>query len=320
MPIVKKSKYKTPNFWYRNPHISTIYFGRFLKTTPPTYQRERLELNDGDFLDVDFILQSPKKAVILCHGLEGGSVRTYNNTSANYFIEQNYSVFAWNNRSCSGEMNRLLRMYHHAVIDDVDTVVKYVIDKGFDEVYLIGFSMGGAQIINYLSRMNINPKVKAAVAVSTPIELKDSAESLKKGFNKVYLQNFISKISKKFELKKEQFPNEVDWRKLEKIRSFDEIDDYFTAPVHGFSDKDDYYKKASPSYSMDATKIPVLVINAWDDPFLGENCFPMDFAKNHPYVFLETPENGGHCAFPTHLPKLSYPEIRALEFFKEIKS
>src|SRR5690606_2329175 len=142
----------------------------------------------------------------------------YNNTSANYFIEQNYSVFAWNNRSCSGEMNRLLRMYHHAVIDDVDTVVKYVIDKGFDEVYLIGFSMGGAQIINYLSRMNINPKVKAAVAITNPIELKDSTESLKKGFNKVYPQTFIYKISNKVEMKKDQFNNLIDWQKFKKIK------------------------------------------------------------------------------------------------------
>lgn len=319
MPLIKNSNYKTPKIWYRNPHVSTIYFGRFLKTNPPIYQRERLELNDGDFLDVDFTIRSTKKVVILCHGLEGGSIRTYNNTSANYFLSKDFSVFAWNNRSCSGEMNRLLRMYHHAVIEDLNTIVEYVINKGFEEVYLMGFSMGGAQIMNYLSRMTINPKVKAAVAVSTPIQLKGSAESLKKGFNKVYLQNFITKISKKFDIKREQFPDAIDWKKLEKIKSFDEIDEHFTAVVHGFSDKEDYYKKASPAYSMHATNIPVLVINALDDPFLDENCFPIDFAKSHPFVFLETPENGGHCAFPTTSPKLSFPEIRALEFFEEIK-
>lgn len=319
MPLIEKSNYKTPKIWYRNPHISTIYFGRFMKTNPPIYQRERLELDDGDFLDVDFAIQSTRKAIILCHGLEGGSIRTYNNTSANYFINQNYSVFAWNNRSCSGEMNRLLRLYHHAVIEDLNTIVEYVISKGFQQIYLLGFSMGGAQIMNYLSRMNVNPKVKAAVAVSTPIQLKDSAESLKKGFNRIYLRNFITKISKKFEVKKKQFPEAIDWSKLNEIKSFDEIDDYFTAPVHGFIDKDDYYKRASPAYSMDATKTPVLIINALDDPFLGKNCFPKDFAQNHPYVFLEITENGGHCAFPTHFNKISFPEIRALEFFNEIK-
>ncbi|MFA7448325.1 MAG: alpha/beta fold hydrolase [Weeksellaceae bacterium] len=290
-----------------------------MQTKPPIYQRERLELEDGDFLDVDFVENNNQKAVILCHGLEGASTRTYNNTSAAYFLENDYSVFAWNNRSCSGEMNRLLRMYHHASVEDLDEIVQFVLEKGYQEVYLLGFSMGAAQIMNYFSRMKVNPKVKAGVAVSVPIQVRDSAEKLKMGFNRVYLKNFLYKINKKLKQKEEQFPEELNWSKLRNSKSFDEIDDYYTAPSHGFSDRFDYYKKASPAYSMDAIKTPVLVLNALDDPFLGENCYPKDFAAQHPYVFLEISAYGGHCAFPDKIKGLSYSEIRALEFFQEIK-
>lgn len=319
MPIVKNSNYKLPGFYYGNGHVSTIYIGRFWKTYAPKYTRKRLELADGDFLDIDFTEHSRDKAVILCHGLEGASERTYNNTSAAYFLNHNYSVFAWNNRSCSGDMNRLLRLYHHAAIQDLDEVIKFVMSKGYTEIYLLGFSLGAAQIMNYFGRMEVDARIKAGVAVSVPVHLKDSAEVLKKGLNRIYLLNFIRKIDKKLKLKAEQFPDALDWSKLQHIKSFDEIDEFYTAPVHGFLDKEDYYKKASPDFSMDGIKTPCLILNALDDPFLGENCYPKDFAKSNPFVFLETPEHGGHCAFPLKEQRNSFSEIRALEFFKEVK-
>lgn len=317
MPLVVESKYVAPSFFYRNPHVSTIYMGRFKKTTPPDYQRHRLELTDGDFLDIDFIHKNPKKAIILCHGLEGASNRTYNNTSAKYFLQNDFSVFAWNNRSCSGEINRLPKLYHHGVVEDFSEMVDFVLDKNFEEIYLLGFSMGGAQIMNYLGSTDVDARIKAAVAVSTPIQLKSSAETLKRGFNKVYLKNFTRKISKKLKAKAVQFPDAVDWGKLKQIRTFDEIDEFFTAPLHGFMGREDYYEKASPAYVMKKIQTPVLVLNAWDDPFLGEECYPIDFAKNHAFVYLETPKNGGHCAFPLKNSEFSYSEIRALEFFKD---
>lgn len=317
MPFVKKSDYRTPTFYYANPHISTIYRGRFWKTKVPDYNRHRLELADGDFLDIDFWEQNSKKAIILCHGLEGTSTRSYNNTSADYFYKKNYSVFAWNNRSCSGEMNRLLKLYHHATIEDLHEVVNYVLSRGYSEVYLLGFSLGGAQIMNYFGAKNQDSRIKAAVAISVPVQLKDCAERLKSGFNQVYLKNFTQKIDKKLKIKREQFPDALNWGKLKVIKTFDEVDEYFIAPVHGFSGKEDYYKKASPAYTMEGIKTPILLINALDDPFLGENCYPVKFAKSSKYLFLETPKNGGHCAFPLKKAN-SYSEIRALQFFEKL--
>lgn len=318
MPLIENSAYR-PNFWYKNPHFSTIYIGRFKKTYPPSYLRERLELRDGDFLDIDFQLKSKEKAVVLCHGLEGASNRTYNNTSARYFLERNFSVFAWNNRSCSGEINRLPKLYHHGAVDDFEEMIQFVLAKGFKEIYLLGFSMGGAQIMNYLGSKKIDTRIKSAVAVSTPIQLKSSAETLKKGFNRVYLKNFTHKISKKLASKSEQFPEVLDWTRLKSIKTFDEIDEYFTAPLHGFKNREDYYKRASPGFVMENIKIPTLVLNALDDPFLGEECYPVSFAKEHEHVYLEMPEHGGHCAFPMKNSPFSFSEIRALEFFSEHK-
>ncbi len=293
--------------------------GRFKKTTPPVYHRERLELSDGDFLDIDLIMKNPRRVVVLCHGLEGASDRTYNNTSADFFLKNDFSVFAWNNRSCSGEMNRLPLLYHHGAVEDFKEMMDFVLAKGFEEIYLLGFSMGGAQIMNYLGAVEIDSRIKAAVSVSTPIQLKSSAETLKKGFNRVYLKNFTRKISKKLKSKSEQFPEVLDWNQIHSIKTFDEIDEFFTAPLHGFEGREDYYTKASPAYVMDNIKKPVLVINAWDDPFLGEDCYPVEFAKKSPWIYLETPKHGGHCAFPTNNSPYSYSEIRALEFFNEWK-
>lgn len=318
MPFIEKSNYVAPSRIFQNPHFTTIYLGRFRKTIRPDYQRERLELEDGDFLDVDYQIKSKETAVILCHGLEGASDRAYNNTSANYFLNKGWSVFAWNNRSCSGEMNRLPILYHHAVVDDLHTIVEFVKNRGFSSIFLMGFSMGGAQVMNYLARKNEHQWVKAGVAISAPIHLKDSAESLKKGFNKIYLKNFTVKISKKLKEKQAQYPDLIDWSKLSKIKTFDEVDEFFTAPLHGFTDKEDYYKRASPDYTMANIKTPVLVINSYDDPFLGENCFPIEFAKENKFVHLEVPKNGGHCAFPLKNSAYCYSEVRGYEFFESI--
>lgn len=320
MPYIKESKYdKSIPFLHKNKHFSTIYAAKVKRFSAPKYQREKLELEDGDFLNIDYTLSSSQKAVILCHGLEGNSQRTYINSCADYFLNQNFSVFAWNNRSCGGEMNRLPRLYHHATIEDLDAVIQFALSKEIQEVYLIGFSMGGAQVLNYLGRIpNLNPKVKAGVAISVPIEIKASADSLKKGFNQVYMKNFVLDLTKKLKIKAQQFPELMDWNKIKNITNFDYLDDNFTAPMHGFADKEDYYFKVSPARSIDKIEKPILIINAFDDPFLGEGCFPVELAKNNTNIYLETPKYGGHCAYPMKKSVFSYAEIRALEFFNSL--
>lgn len=317
MPLIQGSAYDSfIPFVYKNRHISTIYAGKFKKFPVPEYHREKIELQDGDFLTVDYNLKNPDKAIILCHGLEGNSQRTYINSCSDYFLQRNFSVFAWNNRSCGGEMNRLPKLYHHAAIDDLDAVIQFALKK-VAEVFLIGYSMGGAQILNYFGRFqNIDQRIKAGIAVSVPIELKASAIALKQGFNKVYMKNFTIDLSKKLKIKAEQFPDLLDWNKIKEIKSFDELDDNFTAPLHGFLNKEDYYYSVSPARSITQISKPVLVINSLDDPFLGEGCYPIDLAQNNPFIHLEITKYGGHCAYPMKSTKHSYAEIRAFSFIE----
>ena len=320
MPYIQDSKYDISiPFWHKNAHFSTIYAAKVKRFSSPNYIREKLELQDGDFLNIDYKIQNNDKAVILCHGLEGNSQRTYINSCSDYFLKQDFSVFAWNNRSCGGEMNRLPRLYHHGTIEDLDEVIQFALTKDIQEIYLIGFSMGGAQVLNYLGRIpDLNSKIKAGVAVSVPIEIKASADSLKKGFNQVYMKNFVLDLTKKLKIKAQQFPDLMNWENIKNVKNFDYLDDNFTAPLHGFMDRHDYYYKVSPARSIDKIDKPVLIINAFDDPFLGEGCFPIQLATNNSFIHLETPKYGGHCAYPVKNSVYSFAEIRAFEFFKSL--
>jgi predicted alpha/beta-fold hydrolase len=320
LPYIKDSKYdKSTPFLHKNRHFSTIYAAKVKRFNPPKYSREKLELEDGDFLNIDYTIISKQKAVILCHGLEGNSQRTYINSCAAYFLKEDFSVFAWNNRSCGGEMNRLPRFYHHASIEDLEAVIQFALRKDIKEIYLVGFSMGGAQVMNYLGRFSpIDKAVKAGVAISVPVEVKASAASLKKGFNQVYMKNFVIDLVKKLKSKAIQFPDLMNWDTIKNIKNFDYLDDNFTAPMHGFKDKYDYYYKVSPARSIEKIDKPLLIINALDDPFLGEGCFPVECSQKHPFVHLETPRYGGHCAYPMKKSVYSYAEVRAFDFFNSI--
>ncbi|WGF92901.1 YheT family hydrolase [Aequorivita marisscotiae] len=318
MPYINNSSYET-DFIFQNGHISTIYEGIIRKLNAPNYKRKRLLLPDGDFLLLDYIVKSSKKAIILCHGLEGDSRKNYNNACANFFIAKGYSVFAWNNRSCGGEMNLLPYLYHHGSITDLEFVIEHVIASGFEEVFPIGFSLGGDQILNYLGRNKISDKVKAAVAISAPIQLKSSAEKIQSGISKIYLSRFIRKIRAKIQYKSQQFPDIISQETSKQIKTFEDVILRFIVPVHGdYLDLEDYYLKASPKYSIDGIKTPVLVMNAWDDPILGKDDHPIALAERHKYLFLETPHHGGHCAFPLKISKHPYSVVRAFEFFEEI--
>lgn len=320
MPFLENNTYNSQvPFLLKNAHFSTIYASKFKTFKSPNYTREEINLPDGDFLEIDYNLKNNKKAVILCHGLEGNSQRTYINSCATLFLENEFSVFAWNNRACSGKMNKLPKLYHHASIDDLDAVIKFSLSKEIQELYLIGFSMGGAQILNYFGRIkDIDSRVKAGVSISVPVEIKASADSLKKGFNKIYMYNFLIGLKQKLLVKANQFPEIIPIEKVKKIKDFDFLDDNFTEPLHGFKDRHDYYYKVSPARSLANVSHPVLILNSYDDPFLGEGCYPIDFAKDNKVVHLEIVNYGGHCAFPLKNTAYSYAEIRALEFINSI--
>lgn len=135
-----------------NRHMETIIPSMFFKVDDIIYDRERLELSDGDFLDLDWLTGKKKKEnlIVLSHGLEGSSDRYYIKRAARYFHERGWDILAWNCRSCSGEMNRLPRFYHHGDTEDLSKVIDHVLKSSYKKVILIGYSMGGSMSLKYL--------------------------------------------------------------------------------------------------------------------------------------------------------------------------
>lgn len=317
MPFIKSKSYK-PRRFLQNGHLATIYAGLINRFETPEYSRKKLILPDSDFLLLDSYEQDPEKALIICHGLEGNSRKNYINVCANYFLKKGYSVFAWNNRSCGGKMNNSCKLYHHDGIDELEFVIKYVEKLGYQKIYLIGFSLGGAQILNLLGKRRLSENIKASAVISSPYYLQSSADKIREGFSQIYLNRFIRKIRAKILLKSELYPELLSSSNVKSIKNFDDVIEQFVIPVHGgYKDLKDYYKKASPAYAVENISSPVLMLNALNDPILGKIDHPAGMAQNHEFVFLETPEFGGHCAFPMANSDFPYSVLRAAEFFEE---
>jgi predicted alpha/beta-fold hydrolase len=203
-----------------------------------------------------------------------------------------------NYRFCSGEINRQLVTYHSGKTDDLHAVINFVLPN-YDSVYLVGFSLGGNLILKYNgdSLFSLSPKIKANVAISVPVDLKGSSISLKRCENVLYRWRFLRTLSKKMHLKHQQFPNQLDVFPLKKVKTLKDFDDFFTSKINGFKDAEDYYLKASSKQFIPNISKPTLLINALDDPFLSESCFPISEANENSNFFLMTPFHGGHVGF-----------------------
>ncbi len=292
--------FQTP-YLFSNGHLETIAPHIFRRPTKPNFSRERLELNDGDFLDLDWLQNGNSKVVVLSHGLEGSSNSKYIRGLSDYLSTRGFDILAWNARGCSGETNRLQHMYHSGLSQDLSAVVSSFIDKNsYDEVYLVGFSMGGNITLKYLGEQGsrTHKKIRGAVAVSTPVQLAECADVLAEGFNKVYTWRFLASLYKKLELKsRKQKDFSVDFKKLRRVRNFREFDGIITAPFNGFRDANDYYKQSSSIHVLKDIHIPTLILNALNDPFLSDESYPYQEVGENEFLTMECPEIGGHVGF-----------------------
>lgn len=310
MPLIN-STYKAP-FYLFNAHLETVIPSVFRKV-PGTYQRERLELADGDFLDLDWMTQQQSKLVIISHGLEGNSERHYSKGMAVHFFQHGWDALSWNCRGCSGEANRLPRFYHHGATEDLAAVIEHALQKNYTQIALVGFSMGGSMLLKYLGERKAYSELKVAVAFSVPCNLGSSAAELDKPGNKFYLKRFLKKLEKKIQVKATQFPNLLSAEGFENITTFREFDTRYTAPLHGFTDADDFYSKASCSPHLANIQTPTLLVNAENDPFLPDACYPVELARKHAHIHLEIPKRGGHVGFSLR-DHINWMEVRALQF------
>lgn len=295
MPILTDPPYRSP-LPFRNPHLHTIWASKARNVPAPAWNRRRIDTPDGDFLDVDLLQAGHPTAVVLLHGLEGSTDRTYMRGIASAVADTGKDVLAVNFRSCSGTPNLLPRSYHSGATDDLRVVLE-TLGNGYERFEAIGFSLGGNLLLKYLGEEGQASRIQAAVAVSVPCDLATSADELAKPGNRLYMWNFMRSLREKMRQKAAQFPGQIDTEGLDDMRTFHEFDDRYTAPLHGFRDAEDYWASCSSRFFIPDIKVPTLLLTAGDDPFLSPECYPIDACRTSRDVTLEMPESGGHVGF-----------------------
>lgn len=314
--------YRPPKLYF-NPHIETILPALLRRVKFIPYQRERITTPDDDFLDLDWVVNSRDRLVIISHGLEGNSHKPYVRGMGKAFYENNYDILAWNYRGCSGEVNKQLRFYHSGATDDLDLVIQHAIKKDYKHIDLVGFSLGGNMTLKFLGekKNEIYPEIKKAVAISVPLNLHSSCVKISEPENIIYSRRFLNNLKQKVSMKAKVMPELLDTTGLSKIKTLMAFDDAYTAPIHGFKNAVDYYKKCSSLYFLKDIKIPSLIINALNDPFLATDCYPIEKLYGHEYVTLETPTYGGHVGFTAiNKQKMFWSEQRTLGFINKTDS
>ena len=318
MPIIQ-STYKPP-FWAKKSFVSTVFSGLARSVNGVVQTRERIELTDGDFIDVDWsYAEGPsEKVIILLHGLEGNAQRPYITGSAKLFNENGVDACAVNFRGCSGEPNRLYRSYHSGATEDLEAVIKHILEKDkYSEIYIKGISLGANMALKLVGEREQLPKaLKGIVAVSSPCYLKGSCDALMSLRNKHYAIRFLAHLKDKLKPKLEQFPQDISVADFNSINTLVDFDDVYTSKAHGFKDALDYYEQSSSLQYLPSITIPTLIINSLNDSFLSAECYPVKEAKQNSNLFLEMPKYGGHVGF-IDKKNVYYNERRALDFVTE---
>ncbi|MCG8330202.1 MAG: alpha/beta fold hydrolase [Chitinophagales bacterium] len=320
MPLIEHSAYAGPPAYQFNGHLQTI-LPAILRKVETTYERERICLSDGDFLDLDWLCSNNDQLAILTHGLEGNTDRHYMKGMANYLFDHTWDVLGWNCRTCSGEMNTQLRMYNHGDIDDIGEVIQHALNrKDYSRVVLIGFSMGGSILMKYLgvNGKEVPKPVKAGIAFSSPCDLAASVAALEIPGNLFYKKRFLRSLRPKIEAKAAQFPGIIDASNLDRVEKWKDFDNFFSAPINGYKNADDFYEQASAKNFMEGTNRPILLVNAINDPILPPACSPVELCEKHPLIFLEMPQRGGHVGFAEKRGGGTWSEKRTLEFLEQL--
>jgi predicted alpha/beta-fold hydrolase len=308
MPLISKPTYRPPVL-FSNAHVQTIYPTLFRKVKGVHYVRERISTHDNDFIDIDWSCVGADRVVIISHGLEGHSHRSYVLGMIKSFNRRGWDGVAFNFRGCGGEPNRLLRSYHSGATEDLHAVVCHVLEiDRYSRISLVGFSVGGNLTLKYIGerKRNLSRLIKSAAAVSVPCDLESSASKLAERPNILYMKRFLKMLHDKIRAKMEIMPGKIDDSDYTSIRTFKQFDARYTAPIHGFPSVEDYYTRCSCKQFLSEIDIPTLLINAQNDPFLSDECYPLEEARESRCLFLEMPISGGHVGFVDFNPSGEY--------------
>ncbi len=319
MPIVAHSSYASPG-WLANGHLQTLIPTLFRKVGGIAYQRERITTPDGDFLDLDWAAEGTPRLAVIAHGLEGDSQRAYVRGMVKALARNRWDAVVWNARGCSGEPNRGLRFTHSGATEDLHTVISHLTDtRAYEELALIGFSLGGNLTLKYLGDRSreLHPRIKQAVTFSVPCDLRSGSRQLASLTNQIYMRYFLRSLRQKIRAKMKVMPGKIHDRDYGRLRTFKDFDDRYTAPLHGFADAEDYWRQCSCRPVLKQISIPTLLINARNDPFLADACYPISEAEANPNLHLEMPASGGHVGFVSFNPQGEYwSEFRTRAFLQ----
>ncbi|MCG7873300.1 MAG: hydrolase [Candidatus Thiodiazotropha weberae] len=294
MASVTHSSFK-PAWWLKSPHLQTIWPSLFRSRVKLDFHVERIDLRDGDFIDLSWHQGSSGPLVMLIHGLEGSISSHYVTPTLQALHQAGFSTLFMHLRGCSDEPNRLRRSYHSGASEDLKEILELLRSRNQIPDAVVGFSLGGNLLLKYLSETGNESAIGAAVAVSVPFNLGQAATRLELGLSRIYGRYLLDKLKKSY-VKKYQirgFDNIVD---LSAIQTIYQFDDNITSQANGFNDADDYYSKCSSGTKLKNISTPTLIIHALDDPFMFPASVPT-IDQLGPGVDLELCMNGGHVGF-----------------------
>lgn len=288
-----------PAWWLPGPHLQTLWptiARKYSKSIP--FATERVELPDGDFLDLSWVRKNERGPIILLlHGLEGSVQSPYAKGMMHAIYHNQWRCVLMHFRGCSGEPNRLARGYHSGETGDVAFIVNVLKERELDTpIAAVGYSLGGNVLLKWLGETGSQNPLCAAVAVSVPFELHKAANRIQQGFSRLYQRHFLKCLYSRLSYKFEHYPAPFELPPFMDVNTIWEFDDKVTAPLHGFVSAKEYYEKCSSRQFLKKIKVPTLVLQSEDDPFMTPDVIPEDHELSHA-IQLEVYQNGGHVGF-----------------------
>lgn len=294
----------TAPYWLPGGNLQTIWpalFSRRFEGPAPNYTRERWRTPDGDFVDVDTQSGPPgAPLLVLFHGLEGSSRSHYAQAFAATARALGWAYAVPHFRGCSGEINLAPRAYHSGDHAEVGWMLQRLRERHGRPVMAVGVSLGGNALLRWAEESGDAAArcVQAIAAISSPLDLMAGGRHIGEGFNRlVYTRLFLNTLKPKALAKLAQHPGLCDKEKVLAARTLYEFDNAFTAPVHGFRNTEDYWLRCSSKPHLHRIRVPALVLNARNDPFVPAASLPRQEEVGD-HVTLWQPLGGGHVGFP----------------------
>lgn len=294
--MIVQSKFSPPP-GLRNPHVQTVLASKWVRPAPVQCLPQRVELDDGDFIDLAHTPDTGGPIVCLFHGLAGCIESSYAAGAMARLTAAGYTVVFMHWRGCSGEPNRLPIAYHSGATSDIRWLVNRLQQHYPDRhLHALGFSLGGNALLKYLGEEQSATPLSSALAVCPPLMLDVGADTMNRGLARGYQRYLVTLMRRQHEAKRTTYP-ELELPVADaSLNSFWAFDDAITAPLHGFDDVHDYYARCSARQFLQHIRVPTHVLCAADDPFFTDKVIPAR-QELGPSVRLEVSHHGGHVGF-----------------------